>query len=71
MASSAFAAPASTGRIAGARSGAAVVIAAAGPLAIAVLRPSGWRRTRTIVVLLDVAGPIRRTRSRFGKNEPR
>ena len=38
MTSSVFAAPASTGRIAGVRSGAAVVIAAAGPLAIAVLR---------------------------------
>jgi hypothetical protein len=38
MTSSAFAAPASTDRIAGARSAAAVVIAAAGPLAIAVLR---------------------------------
>lgn len=38
MTSSAFAAPASTDRIAGARSSAAVVIAAVGPLAIAVLR---------------------------------
>lgn len=38
MTSSALAAPASTDRIAGVRSGAAVVIAAVGPLAIAVLR---------------------------------